>query len=231
MKNARFNILLIGSGRMAQHLKHWNSLLQSPASLLTWNRSEDVHLLNERLQKIDLVWLAISDSAIVEFFEQHLQGKKVIHFSGALHDHRIPCAHPLMSFPKSLLESSVYPNIHFAVTGADRLQDLMPNFANTFSVLAAENKALYHALCVVAGNFPQLLWQECFPEFQKLAIPEQAFNTYIRQITENFIQLKNNAITGPLVRRDFATIEKNKAALEDSKLQKVYSSFEKEFTP
>ncbi len=225
-------ILLIGSGRLAQHLQHWNSILPRPNRLLTWNRQESVELLQQKASKASITWLAISDSQIISFFEQHLTNfnAKTVHFSGALHDARIWCAHPLMSFPKDLFDQSTYKKIHFTVTGPKTLGAAMPGFENSFSFMSAEDKPLYHALCVVSGNFPQLLWGEALPKFQKLNIPEVAFNTYIQQITNNFIRLQLNALTGPLVRKDFATIEKNKSALKDSKLEKVYQSFAEEFT-
>ncbi len=231
MQNVRNSILLIGSGRLARHLQHWNSLLQLPNTLITWNRSESLTTLNERMAQASLIWLAISDSAIIPFYNQHLTSTKItaVHFSGALNDPRLLCAHPLMSFPHELLANTVYPNIHFSLTGSTDLQTMLPGFKNSSSVLPAESKALYHALCVVAGNFPQLLWSEAFPQFKNLQIPEKAFDTYIHQITENFIQLKNKAVTGPLVRKDLVTIAKNQAALEDSKLNKIYSSFAETF--
>ncbi|MBC7420841.1 MAG: DUF2520 domain-containing protein [Bdellovibrio sp.] len=231
MQKDRTSILLIGSGRLARHLNYWNSLLQSPNTLITWNRSDSIASLNQNLAKASIVWLAISDSAIVPFYEQHLAAAKntFVHFSGALNDARLLSAHPLMSFPHELFTNSVYENIHFALTGPVDLNEVLPGFKNSFSALTAENKSLYHALCVVSGNFPQLLWSETFPQLQKWQIPEKAFANYIKQITENFIQLKGNAVTGPIVRKDFSTIEKNLAALSQTNLQKLYQVFTQTF--
>ncbi|MBC7741012.1 MAG: DUF2520 domain-containing protein [Bdellovibrionaceae bacterium] len=228
----RATILLIGSGRLAQHLHFWNSQLQSPNVLLDWDRSQDLKLLNDKLAQVQIVWLAISDSALVSFYDKHLSQKNltVLHFSGAVYEDRMVSAHPLMSFPKSLLKSEVYSQIHFALTGVTKLYEVMPGFTNGFSLMAAQDKALYHALCVVSGNFPQLLWSETFPKLLQLNIPEAAVHLYIRQITENFIQFKNNALTGPFVRKDLKTIEENSAALTNSKLKKVYQSFAEEFS-
>ncbi len=232
MRNDRTSILLIGSGRLARHLKHWNSLLKTPNTLLTWNRSEPTDLLNKHLVCAQLIWLCVSDSAIIPFYEQHLTATKssVVHFSGALNDARLISAHPLMSFPEPLFADPVYENIHFSVTGVINIDQVLPGFENSFSVLPAEHKAFYHALCVVSGNFPQLLWTETFSKFQDLQIPEKAFDTYIRQITENFIQLKQAALTGPLMRKDFSTIEKNQASLVGSNLENIYKTFAQTFT-
>lgn len=190
------------------------------------------HSLTEALSKASVVWLAISDSAIMPFYETYLSStkSKVVHFSGALNDARLLSVHPLMSFPQELFADTVYENIHFTLTGVTDLKAAMPGFKNPFSILRPEHKALYHALCVVAGNFPQLLWNETLPQFQKLEIPDHAFGNYIKQITENFIQLKQASLTGPFVRKDMSTIEKNKMALVDTNLKNIYQSFAQTFT-
>ena len=187
LNDRSISILLIGSGRLAKHLFYWNSLLEKPNQILTWDRSQDPHLLNKFLNQTTVVWLAISDTAIVPFFEKYLVGHdhKVVHFSGALNDTRLISAHPMMSFPQELMSDSAYADIGFGVTGVSDLSSVLPGFKNSFFVVAAENKALYHSLCVVAGNFPQLLWVETEKKFLELQFPESAFRTYITQILNN----------------------------------------------
>ncbi|MBC7467576.1 MAG: DUF2520 domain-containing protein [Bdellovibrio sp.] len=227
------SILLIGSGRLAKHLFYWNSLLEKPNQILTWDRSQDPHLLNKFLNQTTVVWLAISDAAIVPFFEKYLVGhdNRVVHFSGALHDPRLISAHPMMSFPSELMSESAYAEISFGITGASDLAAILPGFKNSFFVISAENKALYHSLCVVAGNFPQLLWVETEKKFSELQVPEKAFRTYITQVLNNYLALKKKSLTGPLIRKDVATVEKNQAALSGSKLKSIYHAFVKEFMP
>lgn len=221
-------VLIIGAGRMAQHLTYWNSLLNNPNILTYWNRKENsVEELNQKIKQASIVWLAISDSSISLFFDQYLSNCQIsaVHFSGALQDSRIISAHPLMSFPTDLMPASVYSQIHFVLTGVTNLQKVLPGFLNSFSLLDEKHKGLYHALCVIAGNFPQLLWSETLPEFEKLNIPTKAVDIYIQQITTNFIELKSRALTGPLIRKDTTTIAKNLQSLEKSKLKKIYNSF------
>ena len=226
------SILLIGSGRLAKHLLHWNALLIKPNQIKTWNRSEDPKVLKQFLDESTAVWLAISDSAISPFFEQHLihYNGNVIHFSGALHDSRMKCAHPLMTFPNELMPDSTYQQIYFALTGASTLSEVLPGFTNSSFVLPEKEKPLYHALCVVAGNFPQLLWNEIDQKRNALKIPETAFNVYLQQSLNNFMKLKSSALTGPLVRNDLETIAKNTKALANTKLQSIYTAFVKEFS-
>ena len=226
-------VLLVGSGRLALHLKHWNSLLPQPNQLLEWNRTQNPELLQDFLKSATHVWLAISDAALEPFCKIHLSRKtaRVVHFSGALHLAETACAHPLMSFPKTLLPDTVYAKIHFAVNGAENLESLLPGFNNKFSLLTPENKSFYHALCVLAGNFPQLLWNETSQQMKALGIPTEASDLYITQVTQNFVAQKENALTGPLVRKDNLTIEKNLSALSRfPRLKHLYSAFVQEFT-
>lgn len=226
-------VLIIGSGRLAKHLHYWNSLQAKPNHIIKWNRSENPGLLSEFLQQADLVWLAISDSALQTFFENHLlaSAKPVVHFSGAFSDNRMKCAHPLMSFPNELLPDATYMATWFAISETDTLNEMLPGFSNASFAVSAKMKPLYHALCVVAGNFPQLLWNEVDYSRKQLNIPEAAFSIYLQQTLDNFLNLKSKALTGPLIRHDQNTMDKNRTALVNTKLHSIYAAFMKEFSP
>ena len=233
--------LLIGSGRLARHLEHWFQLNKSTShsislaqtspeqKLLVWNRKDSIEQLNELSASADIIWLAISDKSIVPFFDEHLLNSKakVVHFSGALFDSRIFGAHPLMSFPQELLESEVYGQIQFAVDESiANLRSILPGFQNSYFKIPSDKKAMYHALCVTSGNFPQLLWSLCAKEFMNLDVPERAFELYILQITKLFLTHKEKSFTGPLVRGDSETIEKNISALnQNPSLSAIYKTF------
>lgn len=225
-------VLLIGSGKLAHHLNHWFHLYNKSNSLLTWDRHQDPHALRRNISVASHVWLAISDSALVPFYEKYLAGHEttVVHFSGALHDERLISAHPLMSFTNELYPDDFYKKIQFALTGAKDLKTALPHFENSFFSLRPSDKALYHALCVLAGNFPQMLWNEVYNYAQSLQIPAAALDIYIQKITQNFIDLKTQALTGPFIRNDQKTIEKNVEALKGTLLQNIYQSFQKEFS-
>lgn len=226
-------VLLIGAGRLAKHLQHWNSLLENPHTLLFWNRQFDPTHLAALVERADIIWLAISDRSLVSFYENHLAASKkpVVHFSGALSDERLLGAHPLMSFPHELLPDEAYAGIHFVIHGRTTLQEILPGFTNRFTALNSENKPLYHALCVLAGNFPQLLWNQVAGEMRQLGLPPEALDSYIAQITANYLRLKEKSLTGPLIRGDHVTIEKNIQSLQTHpKLHHIYQAFNREFS-
>lgn len=217
--------LIVGAGKIAKHLNHYLSLLGHHP--LSWDRSQDPHLLKTKIAEATHVLLAVSDSAIEGFFRKHLAGldKTVVHFSGALNISEVIAAHPLMTFGPELYERDTYRRIHFVVTGASSLQEALPGLTNEFSVLAPEHKALYHALCVMGGNFPVILWQKMFSEFERLGITREAARVYLETILHNTMAQPATALTGPLARKDKATVIKNIEALENDPFQKVYFDF------
>ena len=229
-------ILLVGDGRLAKHLMHWHIQNSSHIELKLWNRSisdafNKLKIELAALKKDDLIWLAISDRSIVEFYEQSILKNScpatVVHFSGVVYDSRISGAHPLMTFPDELLPTSTYPQIHFAVDFKDlELENVLPGFKNESFFIPPEQKAKYHALCVLAGNFPQILWSLTQQSFSELQVPEGAQKIYIQQVVENYLKLGSSSVTGPLVRKDLTTIEKNLNALEEKKnLHHIYKTF------
>lgn len=217
--------LLIGSGRLAHHLKFWFG--QKNISLLQWDRSQDLNLLHGQLISNPIVLLAISDKALGTFYESYLTERplSVVHFSGSFIDSRMLSAHPLMSFTDGLYPIDFYSQIHWTLTGIDSLQELFPFLANTFSVIHPQQKALYHAACVLGGNFPVLLWTEMNRIFQQLNIPPGAAIPYLQRVLENYLQDPAQALTGPLVRGDLNTIEQNLLALKGNPYQDIYRTF------
>jgi predicted short-subunit dehydrogenase-like oxidoreductase (DUF2520 family) len=222
---ASSHLLLIGSGRLAKHLEFYFTEKQISFSL--WNRRQTESELNRHLQAATHVLLAITDSALHSFISERLSGWKgtVTHFSGALNAQGAASAHPLMSFGPKLYSLADYEKIHFVISGAETLESLLPGLKNSYTLLSPQDKALYHALCVLGGNFPVLLWSKMTEGFRSLGLPPDAQQIYLEKIVENFNRYGAQALTGPLVRKDHSTIEMNLKALSGDPFQKVYSAF------
>lgn len=220
------HILLIGSGRLATHLHHYFSQLN--ISFSTWDRAQDPHLLKSKIEKASHILLAISDSAIESFYIKHIAGfdKTVVHFSGALNIPDLACAHPLMTFGPELYDVAIYQKIHFSITGADKLNSLIPGLKNSYSVLPGHLKAKYHAHCVAGGNFVSILSAEFLEAMTTLEIPKEAALLFLIQSIKNTEEKGWDAITGPLVRNDQITIQKNLEALNGTNLAQIYHAFQ-----
>lgn len=221
--------LIVGSGRTARHFAEYCRLLQLP--FLTWSRKFDTSDsdLVQKSKASTHILLLISDSAIADFIKAHpfLKEKLLIHFSGALEIPDAVGAHPLMTFGPELYTLAEYQKIPFVLTSQHVFSEVLPGLPNRSFQIAAEEKAYYHALCVMSGNFTTLLWQKMREGLKSLHLPADIANPYLEQITKNILATPNLALTGPLARRDQITMDKNLQALhqhQDS-FEQVYRAF------
>ncbi|MFN8790172.1 MAG: DUF2520 domain-containing protein [Bdellovibrionales bacterium] len=218
--------LLIGSGRLSRHLQFYFHTIGLHFD--HWDRQKSVETLDRALEKRPTVLLAISDQALQPFFDTHLKKRDlvVVHFSGALHLPGLIACHPLMSFADRLFPNEFYPRIGFAVTGTSSLQDCLPELPNPSFPLRPEEKALYHAWCVLAAAGTQTLWKAARAQLMAQGVPSASFDSYLQQIAENFIRDPEHSLTGPWARNDRATIQKNEEALSGAS-RELYSQLRK----
>lgn len=221
------NYLLIGNGRVARHFQHYFSLLK--LSFNTWHRHQSLSQLHQHVEASTHILLLINDSAIDELIDKHFQQTPAlrIHFSGSLISHHAFGAHPLMTFGDHLYDLKQYQHIPFVLEeDTPAFASLLPGLPNHAVRLPKALKAKYHALCVLSGNFSCLLWQKLFASFEReFKLPSSIAYPYLRQQTQNLLNDNHSALTGPLVRDDQATIEKNLSALQADPFQEVYQSF------
>jgi 2-dehydropantoate 2-reductase len=219
--------LLIGNGRVARHFQHYFSLLQ--ISFSHWQRQHTLEELQEKIKLSSHILILISDHAIKNFIATHLKnsGCTLIHFSGSLVTDLAHGAHPLMTFAEDLYLETQYKTIPFVIDqDAPDFHEILPGLTNQHVRLEKSLKAKYHALCVLSGNFSCMLWQKLFSTLEKeFKLPAAIAHPYFLQQTKNLYTNPETALTGPLVRADFQTINKNLQALESDPFREVYQSF------
>jgi len=158
---------LIGSGRLASHLKHWLNLKE--LEFQQWSRDNSPNFnttdLNNAINKSSHLLLAISDDSLDEFINKYKDSHILIHFSGAYFNEQAIGAHPLMTFADSLYEDSFYDSIPFVIDQKLSLKDLITGFENPHHYIEPKLKPLYHSYCTMSGNFTQILWQSVFENF------------------------------------------------------------------
>jgi predicted short-subunit dehydrogenase-like oxidoreductase (DUF2520 family) len=231
------NYAIVGGGRLARHFSHYFQSLEIPhtrwardgqCSFNSFELADAEQRLRETVGKADRVLLLVSDNAISALLKQYpfLHEKRLIHCSGALSFPGIAGAHPLMTFTDDLYELETYLSIPFAVEAGYSFEDLFPGLPNSYFAINVEDKARYHAMCVMAGNFSQVLWKGISERFeQQLDLPAGSLHPYLKRVADNFIEVPKAALTGPLIRSDQQTIEKNIQSLDGDPLQDIYRAF------
>lgn len=223
--------LIVGDGRLARHLLHYFSLLNIPTK--QWSRRNDTNLPS-LLDKNTTVLLAIKDGAIEEFITSHpyLKEHTCIHFSGFLTTKLAYGVHPLSTFSTALYDLDTYKQIPFFVEKeAPPFEQLLPGLPNSHYAIPKEQKAHYHALCVLSGNFTIMLWQKFFHELEHtFNIPRSAAFFYLQQVASNLQNNSHQALTGPLVRGDQRTIDAHLKTLNDDVYKPVYEAFVEAFS-
>ncbi len=219
-------VVLIGNGRLAQHFKFYFS--QEKIPLDHWYRKSGDPL--SKFQSSKTYLLAISDTSIRQFIETYpwLKAKQLIHFSGSLTLSNAQSFHPLSTFQReSLYDVEYYRSIPIiSEISKISFSEVFPNLKNPEFKIRPEQKPLYHALCVMAGNFTTLLWSNSMSKFEsELGLPREILQPFLEQTFKNISSHGHKSLTGPLVRRDFDTIDKNLKALEGDSYQKVYKAF------
>ena len=231
------NYAIVGGGRIARHFSQYFHLLEIPHTRWTRDRGSsfntfalaDAELrLRETIDGADRVLLLVSDNAIGVLLKQYpfLHDKQLIHCSGALSFPGVVGAHPLMTFADELYELETYQSVPFMLETGHDFTELFPGLPNPDFGISVEDKARYHAMCVMAGNFSQILWKAVSDRFeQQLDLPTESLHPYLNQLVANFVQSPESALTGPLVRNDVQTIERNLNALAGDPLQDLYRAF------
>lgn len=231
------NYAIAGGGRLARHFSQYFHLLEIPhtcwtrdhrSPFNTFKQEDAEHRLRETVAGADRVLLLVSDSAIAVLLKQHpfLHERQLIHCSGALSLPGVAGAHPLMTFADQLYDLDTYQSVPFMVEPGHDFGELFPALPNPNFAISVEDKAGYHALCVMAGNFAQMMWKGVSDRFeQQFDLPADSLHPYFVQVASNFVQAPASALTGPLVRNDQQTIERNIQSLDGDPLQDLYRAF------
>lgn len=219
--------LIIGNGRVAHHFQYYFQLLE--IHFQVWHRQRCLAKLSQLLTDSTHILILITDHAIDAFIQQHLHCSQSVklHFSGSLVSAHAFGAHPLMTFNLQLYDLEIYKRIPFVIDdNAPDFNKLFPSLPNPHHRIPRTQKAKYHAMCVLSGNFSCMLWQKFMRTLeQELNIPASTANCYLQQLTNNLMQDWQSALTGPLVRNDSLTLQKNLEALREDPFREIYALF------
>jgi len=225
--------VIFGAGRVGRSMAGYLTHLGHAVSLVTRVEAEQNRRDCERLvDSADVVAVAIPDGKLEVWRDDWrgvIAGKTAIHFSGAMNVDGLHGFHPLYSFPPSPLPPEKMKDIAFACPeGGPAFADVFPGAPNPHFNVAEKGRARYHALAVLSGNFASFLWNETAKEFASLGDipPETILKSYFSGLVDRFAESPEASMTGPVLRKDKVTVEKNLAALADKpKLKQLYEAF------
>jgi predicted short-subunit dehydrogenase-like oxidoreductase (DUF2520 family) len=168
----------------------------------------------------ELVLLAVPDSAIPEVAQQVEIGPWIAHVSGATrldalapHERRFS-VHPLQTLTRERGPEQL-DGAWGAITGeTDPARERATWLATTLGLrpfaLADEDRPLYHAGAVIAGNFLVTLQRAAARLLDEANVPAEALTPLMERTIENGFVL-----TGPIARGDWTTVEAHLRALEE----------------
>ncbi len=176
--------------------------------------SDSVALLPSDAAPAGFVLLAVPDAAIPAQAARF--PGRCAHLSGSLHLEGVPCTHPLTSFDG---EPADWRGTPLALTG-NVPEFLLASFQKLgfepFN-LEPQHKALYHASAVIASTHSATLWLGAVALLRNAGVelPGRGFMPLVEATRCNIERLGKAGRTGPFVRGDEATIERDAAALPE----------------
>lgn len=202
--------------------------------------------LSGLISNSDAIFVTVTDDAIREVFDKlkqyDLTGKQLCHCSGAMSaKDAFPeieifgaegySLHPLFPINSKYDSYLTIDQAWFCIEGkGDHLEDwkvFFEKLGNHVRVLSSDNKTIYHAACTIASNLVCALISESteilekcgFSEKEALCALEPLISTNINNILKYGVAA---ALTGPVERCDYFTVQKHLSCFDDRIEQELY---------
>ena len=227
-------IILFGEGRVgrtiAAYLKFLGHNVRTVSRIEATRRDDDLRQAVHG--DADVVAAAIPDDALARWrdvWARDFGAPTAIHFSGATVIDGVVGYHPLYSFPERPLAPETMGAIAIGrEQGAKRFSSLFPGAANPEFEIAPADRAFYHALAVLSGNFAAHLFNRAALAFEaRFEIdPAALLAPYLQSVAERFAENPMDSLTGPAARKDWRTVATNLESLKaEPELQTLYKAF------
>jgi predicted short-subunit dehydrogenase-like oxidoreductase (DUF2520 family) len=183
-------------------------------------RGLSVQAGRETLADADLVLVAVPDAAIAEVAQRVPVGPWVAHVSGATtlgaldpHTRRFS-VHPLQTLARDRGPDQLDGAWAAVTAETDEAREAARWLADTLGLhpfdLADADKPLYHAGAAMASNFLVTLYRAAARLLEESHAPPEALVPLMTRTIENGF-----ALTGPIARGDWSTVEAHLLALEE----------------
>jgi len=158
------------------------------------------------------VLLAVPDGAIAQQAARF--PGRCVHMSGSLHLEGVPCAHPLTSFDGQARDWRGTP-LGLSGEPPEELRQAFLDLGFLPFELPPELKALYHACAVLSSGHAATLWLGAAELLRAsgIELPGEGLLPLARATLRNIQEKGAAGRTGPFVRQDHGTIERDALAL------------------
>lgn len=225
-------LVTFGNGRVGANVAHYARHLGHHVDLLDRAAATDRARTAALVGEADLVAVALPDAALKGWLDDWrgvIAGRRVIHFSGATRLDGVAGYHPLYSFPRTLLPVETLARIGIARDrGAPPFAAILPGATNPEIEIDPQDRAYYHALAVLTGNFAAHLWNRAAGAFETRlgAAAAPLLAPYLRGVVDRFEESPTDSLTGPVARRDRDTVLANLQSLDgEPALKALYEVF------
>jgi predicted short-subunit dehydrogenase-like oxidoreductase (DUF2520 family) len=174
-------------------------------------------------------------------------GRDVFHTSGLLpagvlaplarRGARVASLHPIQAFPRKGMPASVFTGITWGIEGDEAAVEaglaIVRALRGHVLLLAAKDKALYHAACAMASNALVALEWTAAGVLGRAGIEPAAAAAALLPLLQGTLQNVKSlglekALTGPILRGDVATVRKHLEALgDDPEAGEIYAALGK----
>lgn len=172
------------------------------------------------------------------------EGRDVFHTSGLLpasvlaplsrRGARVASLHPAQSFPSTNLPASVFKGITWGIEGdagaVETGREIVRSLGGHVLLLAAKDKALYHAACALASNAFVALEYTAAKVLKEAGLDGDAASRTLMPLVQGTLQNVKSlglekALTGPVARGDVDTVRRHLAALRrDPAARRIYAA-------
>ena len=172
----------------------------------------------------DLVVIATPDAAVADVAAvvEPVETTVVAHLAGSLgldvldpHARRAS-VHPLVSIPTGEVDVR---GAWFAVAGDTMVDRVVTDLGGRRVAVDDEHRAAYHAAACIASNHLVALLGQVERVGASAGVPLDAFVALARQTVDNVAAVgARDALTGPVRRGDWSTVERHRAAIGEDEL-------------
>ena len=172
---------------------------------------------------VDVLVIATPDGAVADVAASVIPvpSTLVVHLSGSLGLEVLPthsrraALHPLVAMPDPERGAQALHGAWFAVAGDPLVRDIVSALGGHCVEVDDAQRAAYHAAACIASNHLVGLLGQVERVAAAVGVPLEAYHSLVRSTVENVERLgPAAALTGPVSRGDWATIERHLDALD-----------------